>query len=70
MAPVEIVEYVLIHELAHLRVPDHSPAFWELVAEHDPAYESHAEWLTRTVRGWCSLRRTTEVLVESIFSRT
>ena len=46
MAPVEIVEYVLIHELAHLRALDHSPAFCELVAEHDPAYKSHAEWLT------------------------
>ena len=47
VASVEIIEYVLIHELAHLRVPDHSSGFWDLVAEHDPVYESHAEWLTQ-----------------------
>ena len=37
-------EYVVIHELAHLRVPSHSPAFWSIVAEHSPDYrEAEAE---------------------------
>jgi predicted metal-dependent hydrolase len=45
MAPPAIGEYVVIHELAHLREMNHSDAFWELVETHDPAYREHAEWL-------------------------
>lgn len=45
MAPMEIIDYVVIHELAHLREPNHSDAFWSLVAEHDPKYEEHLRWL-------------------------
>ncbi|MDB9247919.1 SprT family zinc-dependent metalloprotease [Halorubrum ezzemoulense] len=45
MAPPEIVEYVVIHELAHLREPNHSDSFWKLVAKHDPEYQKHARWL-------------------------
>jgi len=45
MAPPEIVEYVVVHELAHLRESNHGEEFWSLVAEHDPDYEAHAEWL-------------------------
>ena len=45
MAPSEIVDYILIHELAHLREQNHGEEFWSLVAEHDPEYGNHAEWL-------------------------
>lgn len=45
MAPIEIVEYIVIHELAHLRESNHTDAFWSLVAEHNPEYEAHAGWL-------------------------
>lgn len=41
--PVECVEYVVVHELAHLAVQNHSPAFWAVVARHLP------DW--RTLRG-------------------
>lgn len=34
----DLVEYLLIHELCHLREPNHSPAYWELVARHLPDY--------------------------------
>jgi predicted metal-dependent hydrolase len=46
MAPIEMVDYIIIHELAHLREPDHGDSFWSLVAEYDPEYEKHARWLT------------------------
>lgn len=46
MAPPEIVDYVVVHELAHLREPTHDDDFWALVGEHDPNYRAHAEWLT------------------------
>lgn len=31
--------YLVIHELAHVKEPDHSPAFWRLVARHEPNYK-------------------------------
>lgn len=45
MAPPDIVDYIIVHELAHLREPNHTEAFWSLVAEHAPDYQAHAEWL-------------------------
>jgi hypothetical protein len=45
MAPPEIVDYIVVHELAHLREKNHDDEFWSLVAEYDPEYEAHAEWL-------------------------
>lgn len=45
MAPPKILDYVVIHELAHLEEANHTDAFWSLVAEYDPEYMEHAEWL-------------------------
>jgi predicted metal-dependent hydrolase len=45
MAPPEIVDYIVVHELAHLRESNHTDSFWSLVAEHDPDYEEHSRWL-------------------------
>ena len=36
-----LVDYVLLHELCHTRQPNHSPAFWALVARHCPTYPAH-----------------------------
>ena len=38
LMPVRLMEYVLAHELAHLREMNHSPAFWALVGEVFPDY--------------------------------
>jgi len=38
--PPHLVEYVVVHELAHMIVFDHSPAFWALVGQHVPDYEA------------------------------
>ncbi len=45
MAPIEIVDYVVAHELVHLIELSHSRAFWRRVAAIDPAYLVHREWL-------------------------
>lgn len=47
MAPKLIIDYVLCHELAHLKIQDHSPKFWKLVEEMNPKYEEHREWLRK-----------------------
>ncbi|TKX68561.1 M48 family metallopeptidase [Halorubrum sp. SP9] len=45
MAPPEVVDYIVIHELAHLQEQNHTNEFWSLVAEYDSEYEEHAHWL-------------------------
>lgn len=53
MAPPEVVDYVVVHELAHLRHFNHSPAFWQLVASVMPDYASHRAWLRQqTLLTW------------------
>lgn len=45
MAPMEIVEYIVIHELAHLDEMSHSKNFWRIVASRCPGYKTHNRWL-------------------------
>ena len=45
MAPPDIIDYIVVHELAHLREPNHSDSFWSLLAEFLPDYEQHERWL-------------------------
>jgi hypothetical protein len=49
-APLEIVDYVIVHELVHLRQPDHSKKFWAGVREIMPDYERRREWLRENER--------------------
>jgi predicted metal-dependent hydrolase len=47
LCPPEILDYVVVHELAHLRVAGHGPRFWALVDRHAPEAEHHRRWLRR-----------------------
>jgi predicted metal-dependent hydrolase len=47
LMPPEVRDYVLIHELMHLRRLDHSPAFWRLVAAACPGYREARQWLRK-----------------------
>ena len=44
-APKEVIDYVIMHELAHLKHMDHSPRFWAYVEKLDPHYTDHKRWL-------------------------
>ncbi|WAR45375.1 M48 family metallopeptidase [Methylomonas rapida] len=45
LAPPVILEYVVVHELCHIKHKNHSKAFWQLVGEHMPDYLEHRHWL-------------------------
>lgn len=44
-APEEVIDYVIIHELAHLTELNHSPRFWKLVSDAMPDYREKEKWL-------------------------
>ena len=44
-ATQSINDYVIIHELCHLRQHNHSKAFWDLVGQFDPNFREHRSWL-------------------------
>ena len=44
-APKSIIEYVIIHELAHSKHKNHSKAFWKEVERHTPDYKLCRKWL-------------------------
>lgn len=41
----EVLRYIIIHELCHIRVMNHSPKFWALVEKFDPNYRINKKWL-------------------------
>lgn len=47
LLPPEFLDYVVVHELCHLLVPDHSPRFWEAVARILPDFSQRRTALRR-----------------------
>jgi predicted metal-dependent hydrolase len=45
MAPIEVIDYVVVHELAHILVRNHSKVFWAKVRAIMPDYEERRKWL-------------------------
>lgn len=45
MCPLWIIDYVVVHELAHTLVKDHGSRYWSYVAEHYPRYKEARAWL-------------------------
>ena len=50
LAPPEVLDYVVVHELCHLKEMNHSKAFWNEVEKVMPEYETHKLWLKEN--GW------------------
>ena len=47
MAPAEVVDYVILHELVHTQIRNHSKTFWNKVAELMPDYKPRLAWLKK-----------------------
>ena len=45
MAPLPIIDSVVVHELVHLEVKNHSKVFWNKVGNLDKEYKEHKDWL-------------------------
>ncbi len=46
-APKGVIDYIIIHELCHLKISGHSSTYWNLVGIHMPNYEKKIEWLNK-----------------------
>ncbi|MGI5912195.1 MAG: M48 family metallopeptidase [Syntrophomonadaceae bacterium] len=47
MAPVEVIDYIVVHEMCHLIELNHSYRFWSLVAQVMPNYKQNKQWLEK-----------------------
>jgi predicted metal-dependent hydrolase len=47
MAPLRVIDYVVIHELVHLKENNHSKSFWNKVKVMMPDYEKYDDWLKK-----------------------
>lgn len=45
MAPLSVIDYVVVHELAHLEQKNHSKVFWNIIKMLLPNYEKSKDWL-------------------------
>ncbi|MFK7948214.1 MAG: M48 family metallopeptidase [Saprospiraceae bacterium] len=46
-ATQKAIDYVIVHELAHLKELNHSPKFWKIVSDIMPDYKQHEKWLNK-----------------------
>ena len=51
LAPPEVLAYVVVHELCHIKERNHSARFWQLVEAHFPTYQKQRKWLKQNGGG-------------------
>jgi predicted metal-dependent hydrolase len=44
-APEDIIDYIILHELCHFKIKDHSHHYWDHVCRYMPNYQEKVEWL-------------------------
>lgn len=47
MAPVSVLDYIITHEMVHLKYPNHSQEFWNELDKKMPNYREHENWLSQ-----------------------
>lgn len=47
MAPLSVIDYVIVHELVHLEEKNHGKNFWTKVKLLMPDYKKHEDWLKK-----------------------
>lgn len=60
-APRKVLEYVVVHELAHLQDRTHGPTFWNRIKAMLPDYDAARDWLTR-----CEASLSSDFLFETL----
>lgn len=45
MAPPSVIDYLVVHELAHMLIPNHSEKFWQVVSQYIPNHLIYRKWL-------------------------
>lgn len=45
LSPIKVVDYIVVHEMCHLFIPNHSRRFWQKVAKFMPDYKQYQDWL-------------------------
>jgi predicted metal-dependent hydrolase len=45
MAPIYVIDYVIVHELTHLREPNHTAEFWNIISVQLSDYKKAKNWL-------------------------
>ena len=44
-APINVIEYVILHEMCHLKIKQHSHYFWSMLSSYMPEYKTNVNWL-------------------------
>jgi predicted metal-dependent hydrolase len=44
-APEDVIDYIILHELCHLKIKEHSHHYWDLLHKFMPNYYDKIEWL-------------------------
>jgi len=47
MAPLSVIDYIVVHELAHVKEKNHSPKFWKIVETTLPDHRHQRDWLKK-----------------------
>ncbi|MFA6091382.1 MAG: SprT family zinc-dependent metalloprotease [Elusimicrobiota bacterium] len=68
MMPMPVFEYVLVHELCHLKTHDHSLKFWRILKSVLPDYEKRREWLRQNGPGFIFSAATVEGIETEIMA--